>query len=333
MFVDEINITVSSGNGGPGCVSFHRERHIAKGGPDGGDGGTGGSVYLEVDDSMTNLNYLRYKQIYRAKNGMHGEGRKKYGKKGEDLILKVPRGTVIRDRESNDLIVDFNMEIDDWLLCEGGQGGRGNTHFKSSINQTPREYENGHEGETLEICLSLKLIADVGFVGFPNAGKSSLLSRISNARPKVADYPFTTMIPHLGTHSLGPSHQIVFADIPGLIEGASEGKGLGIQFLKHIERTKVILHLVEPNITDERNPVEKILSIRKELSNYSDILSERKEILVLTKIDTCPDEDDIVSWEEELDEKFIRISTVSGEGVKELISKVWDVLEDIREPT
>jgi len=333
MFVDEISITVSSGKGGPGCVSFHRDRHVAKGGPDGGDGGNGGNVYLVVDDSMTNLNYLRYRQYYNSKNGMHGEGRKKYGKKGDDLILKVPRGTVVREQESNDLIVDFNMEVDEWLLCEGGKGGRGNTSYKSSINQTPREFEDGEDGEKIEICLSLKMIADVGFVGFPNAGKSSLLSRISNARPKIADYPFTTMIPHLGTHSLGPSHQIVFADLPGLIEGASDGKGLGIRFLKHIERTKIIMHLVEPELTDGSTPVEKVRLIRKELANYSETLGARKEILVLTKMDTCPDESDIASWEEELGEKFFRISTVSGEGIKEVIAEVWDMLEEIREPT
>jgi GTPase len=180
--------------------------------------------------------------------------------------------------------------------------------------------------------LSLKMIADVGFVGFPNAGKSSLLSRVTNAKPKVADYPFTTMIPHLGTHSLGPAHQIVFADIPGLIEGASEGKGLGIQFLKHIERTKVILHLVEPTFGEEETPVEKIRSIRKELHSYSEVLANRKEILVLTKMDIKPDQEDIAAWEKELGEKFCCISTVSGEGIKELISRVWEALEDIREP-
>lgn len=330
MFVDEISIKVSSGNGGHGCVSFHRERLIAKGGPDGGDGGNGGNVTIAVDDSMTTLNHLRFHQTYRAKNGLPGEGKKKHGKKGDDLTLYVPRGTIIHEKETDDLVVDFNMDVDSWQILEGGKGGKGNTHYKSSINQTPREYEKGTEGETVELKLSLKLIADVGFVGFPNAGKSSLLSRISNARPKVADYPFTTMTPHLGTHSFNGAHQIVFADIPGLIEGASSGKGLGIQFLKHIERTKIILHLVEPFDSDEQTPVQKVNSIREELKNYSTVLAERKQILVLTKMDTYPDEKEIEGWEEDLGEKFIKISTVTGEGVEELIRRVWEAMEDIK---
>jgi GTP-binding protein len=329
MFIDEVKLSVSSGKGGPGCVSFHRDRHLAKGGPDGGDGGNGGDVWMEVDESLTTLFHLRFHNEYSGENGRHGEGRRKSGRQGEDLILKVPRGTVVREQGTGDLIVDFNMDIDRWQLLEGGKGGRGNWHFKSSTHQTPREFEEGGDPEELELELSLKLIADVGLVGFPNAGKSSLLSRISSARPKVANYPFTTMQPHLGTHSFGTYSQVVFADIPGLIEGASEGKGLGIQFLKHVERTKMLLHLVEPYHADGESPVEKVRAIRRELENYSSTLAERKQLLVLTKMDYAPPEEEICAWEEELGEKFIRISTATNQGIEQLLKRVQASLEDL----
>ena len=329
MFIDEVKVLVASGKGGPGCVSFFRDRHVAKGGPDGGDGGNGGDIWLEVDDALTTLFHLRFQNEYLAENGRHGEGRRKSGRRGEDLIIKVPRGTVVKEQGTDDLIVDFNMDIDRWLLLEGGQGGRGNWHYKSSTHQTPREFEEGGEPEALELELSLKLIADVGLLGFPNAGKSSLLSRISNARPKVADYPFTTMQPHLGTHSFGPFSQIVVADIPGLIEGASEGKGLGIQFLKHVERTKMLLHLVEPFHDDGGSPVDKIRAINRELENYSPTLAQRKQILVLTKTDLCPSDEEIKGWEEELGKKFMRISTATNQGIEQLLKEVQRGLEDL----
>jgi len=332
MFVDEVKIRLESGKGGPGCVSFFRERFVTKGGPDGGDGGHGGNVWIEVDDHMNSLLHLRFQNCYAAENGRHGEGRKKSGRKGEDLIIKVPRGTVVRDQSNGELIVDFNMDVDKWLILDGGKGGRGNVHFKSSTHQSPREFEEGTEGEALDLELTLKLIADVGLVGFPNAGKSSLLSKISLARPKVADYPFTTMTPHLGTHQYDAlSSQVVFADIPGLIEGASEGKGLGIKFLKHIERTKMILHLVEPFHDDGESPVEKIKAIRRELHNYSEILSQKKELLVLSKMDLMFEQEDLIAaWEQELGAKFIKISTATGEGIDHLLQSVRNCLEDLK---
>ncbi|MBF0197797.1 MAG: GTPase ObgE [Planctomycetes bacterium] len=331
MFIDEVKITVKSGNGGHGCMSFHRERHMPKGGPDGGDGGKGGDVIFEVDDSLTTLHHLRFQTVYPAQNGLPGEGKKKSGKKGEPLVIKVPRGTVIKEQGSDDLIVDFNMEVDSWQVLEGGKGGRGNSHFKSAVRQTPREFEFGKEGDDIDLLLSLKLIADVGFVGFPNAGKSSLLSRISAARPKVANYPFTTMTPHLGTHHFDSHSQVVFADIPGLIEGASSGKGLGISFLKHVERTKMILHLVEPFHSDGESPVAKVLSIRNELKQYSEALAAKKEILVLTKTDLNPSEEEILEWEKELGEKFYKVSTATGSGVSELMRAVHNSLEELED--
>lgn len=327
MFVDEVKFSIKSGNGGPGCVSFYRERHLPKGGPDGGDGGNGGAVVFKVNDSLTTLYHLRFQNIFKAPNGLPGEGKKKHGKKGQDLILEVPRGTVIREQGSGDLIVDFNMDFDEWSVLDGGKGGRGNFHFKSSTHQSPREYEEGKEGDLLKLELSLKLIADVGFVGFPNAGKSSLLSKISNARPKIANYPFTTMSPHLGTHGFDHSRQLVFADIPGLIEGASEGKGLGIKFLKHIERTEILLHLVEPFSETGEDPVKRVRAIRHELRNYSEVLAQKKEILVLTKMDLVPNSEDISTWEKELGQTFIKISTATGEGIPGLLKEVQRSLD------
>jgi GTP-binding protein len=331
MFIDEVGFKLSSGKGGDGCVSLYRERTISKGGPDGGDGGCGGDVWFEVDESLTTLFHLRFQNEYSAKNGRPGEGRRKSGKQGDDLVLKVPRGTVIREKGSGDLIVDFNMDVNRWQVLDGGKGGRGNWHFRSSTHQTPRESEPGGEGQELEIELSLKLIADVGLLGFPNAGKSSLLARVSKARPKVADYPFTTMQPHLGTCSLGPTSQIVFADIPGLIEGASEGKGLGIRFLKHVERTKMLLHLVEPIHDDGESPVDKVKAIRKELLNYSSELASRPQILVLTKMDLGIDDEEIDAWEEELGESFLRVSTATGRGMTELLKAVQSKLERMKD--
>jgi GTPase len=332
MFVDEVKFVVTSGCGGDGCVSLHRERGMNKGGPDGGDGGDGGNVWFEVDDNLTTLFHLRFQNEYIAENGRPGEGRKKSGKQGQDLVLKVPRGTVIREQETGELIVDFNMDISRWQVLDGGQGGRGNWHFRSSTHQTPREYEDGTAASSLALDLSLKLIADVGLLGFPNAGKSSLLAKVSNARPKIADYPFTTMQPNLGTLSFGATSQIVIADIPGLIEGASEGKGLGIQFLKHVERTKMLLHLVEPFPDDGTSPVDRIKTINHELENYSSELAQRRQLLVLTKMDLMPENEDILRWEAELGQKFFRISTATGEGITELFRAVQETLEDIKSP-
>lgn len=331
MFIDEVHFKVKAGNGGPGCVSFYRGRHLPKGGPDGGDGGRGGSVVFVVNDSLTTLFHLKFKQLFAAKNGLPGEGSNCSGRKGEDLIIEVPRGTVVREKNTGDLIVDFNRNVDRWEVLEGAKGGKGNTRFKSATHQTPREFEAGREGELMELQLSLKLIADVGLVGFPNAGKSSLLSRVSAARPKVADYPFTTMMPHLGTVAFDKVSHFVFADIPGLIEGASNGRGMGFQFLKHVERTRVILHLVEPDSMDGVSVPERVNAIRKELCEYSSVLAGKREILVLTKMDLKPDKTTICDWESELDEKFVCISTVTGEGIDELLQVVQLALQELEE--
>ncbi|MBF0245508.1 MAG: GTPase ObgE [Planctomycetes bacterium] len=329
MFTDEIEIEVGSGDGGTGCLSFRREKYAPRGGPDGGDGGRGGDVYLAVNDSITSLFHLKFRQSYKAGNGRPGEGGQCSGKKGEDIVVEVPRGTVVRDALSNELIVDLGQDSERWLGLEGGQGGRGNQHFKSSKNRAPRHFEKGQPGTGLRLQLSLKLIADVGLVGLPNAGKSSLLSRISAAHPKIADYPFTTLAPLLGTLVFDNSHQIVFADLPGLIEGASEGRGLGIHFLKHIERTRMLLHLVDPLPDNGRSPVENVLMIRRELMNYSPELAAKPQLLVLSKVDLKPDPELVRSWERELGESLHPVSTASGEGLQDLISLVSAILREL----
>lgn len=331
MFIDEIRISVKAGDGGDGCVSFRRESCAPKGGPDGGDGSRGGSIIMRVNPHLNTLYSLKFKKLYKAEDGKPGSGKQCYGRKGKDLEILVPRGTVVRDAKNGELIVDFVEGVDQWIIQDGGKGGRGNTRFKSSVNQAPRHFEPGVKVAPIELELTLKLIADVGLVGLPNAGKSSLLSRLSHAHPKVAEYPFTTIEPCLGTMSLGEGEQIVFADLPGLIEGASEGRGMGIQFLKHVERTRIILHLVEPGPEDGISPPEAVRVIRRELAKYSSELAAKKEILVLTKMDLRPKEADIKAWEKELGESFVRISAVSGKGMLELIKAVQDTLAEENE--
>lgn len=263
---------------------------------------------------------------------MPGEGGLCYGKDAENLVLLVPDGTVIHDIDTGELIVDFSSHITQWRVLAGGKGGKGNAHFKTSTNQSPRRVGEGESGKELNLRLSLKVIADVGLLGMPNAGKSSLLSRISNARPKIANYPFTTLNPHLGTHLFQNSHQIVFADIPGLIEGASEGKGLGIDFLKHVERTRILVHMVEPWADNGKSPVENVEIIRKELENYSIDLASKPQLLVLSKSDLMPAEEDIKAWEAELGERFLRLSTVTGDGVDAMLTQVHAILREEDDP-
>ncbi len=329
MFLDEVAFKVTSGHGGSGCMSFHRESGMPKGGPDGGDGGTGGSVIFKVDRQLNTLFHLKFQRAYRAKNGMQGMGLKKSGCNGADLILKVPPGTVIRDADNNELIVDFANDIEEWTILEGGKGGRGNTHFKSSVNQSPRQFDDGRPSASLNLQLSLKLIADVGLLGLPNAGKSSFLSRISNAKPKVAAYPFTTLTPMLGVFPFDDYAQLVVADIPGIIEGASEGKGLGLQFLKHIERTRILLHLVEPDDNSGLSPVERVKIIRNELLVYSETLAAKPEILALSKSDLNPEADDIRRWEKELGQTFHIISTATNQGIYELMAVIRQTLDEL----
>jgi GTP-binding protein len=286
MFIDRVEITVASGKGGAGCVSFRREKFVPQGGPDGGDGGDGGDLIFEVDPNADTLSRYRGARVYRAQNGESGGSRNKTGASGEDLILKVPAGTQVFDAQTNELILDLVNGGDRVVLLEGGKGGRGNIHFKSPTNQRPTYAQSGLEGETLKARLELKLIADVGLVGFPNVGKSTLISAISHAKPEIADYAFTTLTPHLGVVSIGEYKSFTVADIPGIIEGASDGKGLGVEFLRHIERTRLLLFALdtqsELSLESQR---EKLLV---ELKNYSEELFKRSKAIVFTRIDADP---------------------------------------------
>lgn len=327
-FIDEVKITIISGRGGNGCTSFRREKFVPFGGPDGGDGGGGGNVYVQADEGMNTLVNFRGKKIYRAQDGGAGAGRQMHGAYGEDLIIPVPIGTLIRNSETGEVIADLTEHGQKILLAEGGRGGLGNVNFKTSTNQAPRYSQEGKEGEELEIELELKLLADIALVGLPNAGKSTLISVISAARPKIADYPFTTLEPNLGVVSLG-EESFVVADIPGLIEDASEGKGLGIKFLKHIERTKAFVHLVDCSwCLNEFEAFEQYVTVRDELMKYNEEMANKKEIICLTKIDAMSDEE-IQKFqnffEEQLDKKVLAISAVSGRSIdklKELMLKV-----------
>jgi GTP-binding protein len=285
MFVDNIKLTVKSGKGGAGCVSFRREKFVPKGGPDGGDGGKGGDVIVECDNNTNTLSHFKGKRVLKAKNGRPGEGRKKHGADGEDLILKVPPGTIIKDAKTGEILLDMQTPGERKVLLEGGKGGLGNWHFRGPRRQVPRYAQPGEEGKELEIIMELKLIADVGLVGFPNAGKSTLISAMSNARPEIANYEFTTLTPKLGVVKVDDYRSFVMADIPGIIEGAHEGKGLGLEFLKHIERTKTILYVID--LASFRDPVYQFKTLKKELEKYSKKLSQRKYAIALNKIDVA----------------------------------------------
>lgn len=328
MFVDEAEIFVKSGDGGPGAVSFRREKYIPKGGPDGGDGGDGGSVYFVADPSENTLLDFSSKHHWRAENGQRGQSRKMYGRSGEDLIIRVPPGTLIYDREHGLLLADLDQPGKRVLIAQGGKGGLGNWHFKSSTNQTPRYAQPGIPGQERHLKLELKLIADVGLVGMPNAGKSTLLRSISAARPKVADYPFTTLEPQLGIVDIVGDRRMVFADIPGLIEGAQAGAGLGHAFLRHIERTKIIVHLLDLYPPDESDPAENYRIIRRELEAFSPKLAEKHEIIAANKMDLAIDDQAIEHLCRELAGKEIfPISGVSKKGVESLLETIWTRLQ------
>ena len=325
MFIDEAKIKVIAGNGGHGVVSFRREKFVPKGGPDGGDGGKGGDVIVRADHNLQTLLDFRYRRIFKAKSGKHGQGSQKTGKSGEDVIIRVPRGTVVKDAESGEVLADLVDDGQQAIIARGGKGGRGNSHFATPTKRTPRFAEEGKPGEQREIILELKLIADVGLVGMPNAGKSTLLSRLSAAKPKIADYPFTTLSPNLGIVSYKDHLSFVMADIPGLIEGAHEGKGLGLKFLRHIERTRVLAYLID--ISSQDISVE-FVSLRRELEEYNPKLAEKPSLLVLTKIDLSPGDDDLdlkklTQW----DLPIVSISSVTGEGLEELKERLWDLLQ------
>lgn len=328
-FIDEVKITIASGRGGPGCVSFRRESGMPRGGPDGGDGGKGGDVYLRTSRHINSLVDLRQNKRYAAQNGEMGFGRQKAGHDGEDLVMIVPEGTIIRNLEG-EIIVDMTG-IDEHLLLKGGRGGKGNEFFKTSVNQAPEHAQPGEEGEEIEVKLELKLIADVGIIGFPNAGKSTLISRISAAKPKIADYPFTTLTPNLGVVKAGDYSSFVVADIPGLVKGAHEGVGLGIQFLKHVERTRVFIHLVDASGMSGRDPLQDYEDINFELKMYDENnqdkegffpLSTRPQFVVLNKIDTLSTDQLqklINSFKKVTGTAPLAISAVTGKNINELV--------------
>lgn len=330
MFVDEAKIWVKAGDGGPGCVSFRRERFLAKGGPDGGDGGNGGSVYFQAVEDMDTLTDYLGKHHWQAKNGLPGEGSNRKGADGDDLIVRVPVGTLVYDEDLDLLIKDMVNPGEKICICRGGKFGKGNKAFASSVNQTPREAQSGKPGQERNIRLELKLIADVGLVGLPNAGKSTLISRCSAARPKIADYPFTTLEPVLGIAELLGFRRFVMADIPGLIEGASEGAGLGHDFLKHIERTRILVHLLDVDPVDGSNPAENYKQIRGELEKYSSILAEKQEIIVANKIDLDVDNVCLDALKQELGTEVFAVSAVSGKGVKEFLELLWDKVSGLK---
>lgn len=324
MFVDEAEIYVKAGDGGKGCVSFRREKYIPKGGPDGGDGGDGGSVIFMADQSKDTLLDFAGKHHWKARSGTMGLGKKMAGEDGGDLIIRVPCGTLIYDLEHGILLADLDENGKKIVVAKGGRGGRGNVHFKSPVNQAPRFAEPGGFGQERRIKLELKLIADIGLVGMPNAGKSTLLRAISAARPKVADYPFTTLDPQLGIAELDNERRMVFADIPGLIEGAHSGAGLGHDFLKHIERTKIIVHLLDLFPTDGSDPAENYRTIRKELEAFSPLLAEKEEIIAANKLDLATDEAALEDLRKALPgRQVMAISGVSHRGVSELLDVIW----------
>ena len=325
MFIDRAKISVKAGDGGNGVTAFRREKFVPRGGPSGGDGGKGGDVWLESDGDLNTLLHLRYNPIHNAERGRHGEGSNRHGRDGADEIVKVPIGTQIFDAGSGELLYDFTDTAQRYLAAKGGKGGWGNSHFATSTRQAPKFHFSGRPGEERELQLELKLIADVGLVGFPNAGKSTLISVISAAKPKIADYPFTTLEPNLGVVDLGDFHTFVVADIPGLIEGASEGAGLGDRFLRHVERTKLILHLVDVSSVSGRDPVEDYEIINRELAAYNEDLAMRPQILVATKTDALDEPERLERLREQASKdgkEFFAISSVTNRGVKELVDIV-----------
>lgn len=333
MFIDRVKIRIQGGHGGNGVTAFRREKFVPRGGPSGGDGGRGGDVWVVADSSLNTLLHLRYNPLHIAGRGMHGEGSNRSGKEGADVIVSVPVGTQVLDPRLNDLLFDFNADGQRWLAASGGRGGFGNAHFTSSTNRAPRYHQEGSEGDELELQLELKLLADVGLAGYPNAGKSTFISAVSAARPKIADYPFTTLEPHLGVVDLGDFRTFVIADIPGLIEGAHEGHGLGDRFLRHIERTKLLLHLVDMSSVSGRDPVTDYEVINRELEAYDPQLASRPQIVVATKIDAVDEPDRIERLRTRASHdgrEFFAISSVTGAGVRELITAVGREVEQIR---
>lgn len=332
MFTDYVKITAKAGNGGNGAISFRHEKYVAAGGPDGGDGGKGGDIYFVVDQDANTLIDFRYKKKFKAENGNNGEGARRFGKSGEDLYIKVPIGTIIKDAKTERVLADLSEKNQKALILHGGRGGKGNSNFATATRQAPRFAQDGEDGEEKELILELKLLADVGLIGFPNVGKSTLLSIVTDAKPKIADYHFTTLDPNLGVVKKEYGESFVIADIPGIIEGASEGIGLGTQFLRHIERTRLLLHVIDVSGSEGRNPVEDFYTINNELKKYSQKLSERKQIIIANKIDSMQDESLYKNLEKLAKEKgleIFKISAATNTGIKELIIHVSQVLKTL----
>lgn len=335
MFVDEARIHVAAGGGGNGCVAFRREKYVPRGGPSGGDGGNGGSVYLESTAHLNTLLKFRFNREFRARRAGHGEGSNRHGKNSEDLVIQVPVGSVVYDDATGDKLVDFDAEGMRFLVAKGGRGGRGNARFATSTNQAPRRADPGNPGEERDLRLELKLLADVGLVGFPNVGKSTLISRLSAARPRIADYPFTTLEPSLGVVAVNEEDSFVMADIPGLIAGAHEGRGLGDRFLKHVERTRLLLHLIDVAEISGRDPVEDYHVIISELESFSPVVAGKPMIMVASRVDAAGDSNRLFALRE-----FCRgqecplyeISSVTGEGLEELKRAAWGRLQEIPRP-
>lgn len=325
MFIDKAKIFVTAGRGGDGCISFRREKFVPYGGPDGGNGGKGGDIYIETDNKKITLLDLSYKPKFFAENGVKGEGSNKYGKYGKDLIIKVPLGTIVY--KNKELFADLKEEGQRILVAKGGRGGRGNSAFKTQRHTVPRIAEKGEPGETAEIDLELRLIADVGLVGFPNAGKSTFLSVVSSARPKIADYPFTTLEPNLGVVKL-EDNQFVIADIPGIIEGASDGKGLGLEFLRHIKRTKVLLYMIDVSGFDGSNPYDTYKILQKELKKYSKYMSKKHMVIVLNKTDIPTAQENIKQFKKKVkNKKIYTISNMTKEGIDKLLFDIYKLIQ------
>jgi GTPase len=331
MFVDRVTIYCQAGDGGSGCMSFRREARVPRGGPDGGDGGDGGDVVVLADVNVSSLGNIVGHKHWRAGRGEHGKGSLMTGKRGEEALIRVPPGTLVRDAERGFLLKDLDRDGDSVVVAKGGEGGRGNKHFATSTNRAPRQFERGKPGATRNVTLELKLIADVGLIGKPNAGKSTLLSRMSRAHPEIADYPFTTKYPNLGLVRTGYDHEFVMADIPGLIEGAHSGSGLGHEFLKHVERTKVLVHLVEPAPTDESDPLENYRTIREELRLYDPTLLERPQIVCITKSELAEAAAVYEQFTEELGQPVLKISAVTGQGLPQLVTRILEELSAEKE--
>jgi GTP-binding protein len=332
-FIDQVKVRVRAGDGGRGCVSFRREKYVPKGGPDGGDGGRGGHIIFKAMRDINTLLDIKYQQRYRAENGQHGRGKNMHGKNGEDLIIPVPVGTVVKDAISGEILEDLISEGQEFIVVKGGKGGFGNAHFKSATRQTPRFAQPGESGEEKILFLELKLLADVGLIGLPNAGKSTLISTVSSARPKIADYPFTTLAPVLGVVKNREFKSFVIADIPGLIEGAHKGAGLGFQFLRHVERTSVLLHLVDISETAEGDPVDNFEKINKELKLYNTNLLKKPQMVVGTKLDIKGNGkrlDRLALYCKDKNCDFFPICAITGEGVKKLMTYIGEKVEEYK---